>query len=446
MLNSKLAKACGWSEYGKYDLIVVGAGPAGIGAAIAAGRRGLKVLLIESYGFAGGAGTKSCTPLYYGFGVSGKQSTAGLFDEFIRRMDKEGAASLILNDTCQMPEFAPIGNRELTAKVQLHPETMKLVYRRMLNEANVETLFYAEMVDAVVDADKITALLVNLLEGPVLIYADYFIDSTGDALMFKAAGAPVRKYSEEDGLHKSMFFFVGGVTPFNHEHNCELYKKAFDEGRLPDKVWNHFGYSVQLNPGVVQIAVCYAEGDALSSRDMTRMDMELRETVFEILDYLRREMPGFKNCYLLETSTHIGVRMAQGIVGIETLTKEMIAEGISSTDKPVALTSRSFGAHANGAAKQFMATWSGSKRGFGAVPMGALISPALSNALAAGRCISSDPHVISTYRMMNTCMTLGEAAGIMVSLVVGEKGDLRELEYKKLRPELDKAGFILEDK
>ena len=89
-----------------------------------------------------------------------------------------------------------------------------------------------------------------------------------------------------------------------------------------------------------------------------------------------------------------------------------------------------------------MAAWSKSSGGFSAVPMGALVSPFLSNALAAGRCISASPRTVATFRMMNTCMTLGEAAGLMASF----GGDMRALKYDRLRPELDKAGFILEDK
>ena len=173
---------------------------------------------------------------------------------------------------------------------------------------------------------------------------------------------------------------------------------------------------------------------------MSRMDGELRENVFAILDYLRAEMPGFSRCYLLETAAHVGVRVGQGIVGMDSVSEELIAAGMA-TDTPVALINRTYGAHAN-KQKTFMATWSKSASGFSAVPMGALVSPSLSNALAAGRCISADPHTVATFRMMNTCMTLGEAAGIMASL----GGDMRSLAYTRLRPELDKAGFILEEK
>jgi len=440
MLTKELAKQCGWKENGRYDVVVIGAGPAGIGAAISAARKGMRVALIESCGFAGGVATKSCVPLYYGFGVDGKQSTAGLSEEFIRRMDEVGAASFIVARDCAFPEFRPIAGRPLTAKIQLHPETMKLMYRRMLDEAKVDCIFYAQMVDAVTEGDRITALLVNFLEGPGLVYADYFIDCTGDALMFRQAGVPVNKYAEEDGMHKSMFFFVGGVTPFDHDYNCKLYQEARAAGRLPEKVWGHFGYSLSLNPGVVNVAVCFNEGDALDSRDMSRMDGELRETVFAIVDFLRKEMPGFAGCYLLETASHVGVRVGQGIVGMDSVTEGLIASGMA-TDTPVALINRSYGAHAN-KRKTFMATWSVHSGGFSAVPMGALVSPSLANALAAGRCISADPHTVGTFRMMNTCMTLGEAAGLMASL----GGDMRALEYARLRPELDKADFILEEK
>ena len=440
MLTKELAKRCGWKENGRYDVAVVGAGPAGIGAAIAAARKGLRVALIESYGFAGGVATKSCVPLYFGFGVDGKQSTAGLSEEFIRRMDEVGAASFIATKDCAYPEFRPIAGRPLTARIQLHPETMKLMYRRMLDEAKVECIFYAQMVDAVTDGDRIEALLVNFLEGPGLLYADTFIDCTGDALMFRQAGVPVSKYAEEDGMHKSMFFFVGGVTPFDHDYNSRLYLEAREAGRLPEKVWQYFGYSLSLNPGVVNIAVCYDEGDALDSRDMTRMDGELRENVFAVVDWLRREMPGFSNCCLLETASHVGVRVGQGIVGMDAVSEELVAAGLG-VDSPVALINRTYGAHANGQ-KTFMATWSKSASGFSAVPMGALVSPFLPNALAAGRCISAEARTVATFRMMNTCMTLGEAAGLMASL----GGDMRTLEYARLRPELDRAGFILEDK
>ncbi len=441
MITMRVAKELEWKQGAHYQLAVVGGGPAGIGAALAAARRGVKTVLLESYGFLGGVGTKSCVPLYFGFGTNGRQCTAGLSEEFVRRMDELGAASLMVDNRCEMPEFRPIAGRPLLAKVQMQPETMKLVYRRMLAEAGVDCMLYAHVVDAVVEDGKMRALLVSCLEGPVLLWAESFIDATGDALVLAAAGAGVRKYAREDSMHNSMFFFVGGVTPFQHEYNCAIYEQAYCEGRLPQKVWDHFGYSVQLHPGVVQIAVCYAIGDPLDCADMSRMDLELRENVFAIVDFLRREMPGFQHCYLLDTAMHIGVRAGQGIIGVDTLREEAVASGRMPEDI-VAVIGSSYGAHAN-SARQFMADWSRREEGFCGVPLGALKSRDLINVLAAGRDISSDPHVIGAFRMMNTCMTLGEAAGLTAACALEKGIPAQNVAYGDLLPLLQQAGFIL---
>jgi len=81
--------------------------------------------------------------------------------------------------------------------------------------------------------------------------------------------------------------------------------------------------------------------------------------------------------------------------------------------------------------------------GTAGIPMGALVSPDMSNALAAGRCIAADPGLIDTFRLMSTCMALGEAAGIMAALCWEAGGDVRKLRYERLRPELERAGFPL---
>ena len=441
MLTMKTARETGWPVYGEYDLCVVGAGFTGLGAAIAGARQGLKTLLIESYGFAGGVATKSCVPLFFNFLLDGKQSTANLTEEFVRRLDEIGAASLMLNNDCAMPEYAPIAGRPLLSKVQMQPEAIKLMARRMLAEAGVECLFYAHFADAVVENGHVEAAAVSCIEGMRLVKAKTFIDCTGDGLLCQAAGAPMRVYGQDTCMHKSMFYYVGGVTPFNHDYNCALYKKCYAEGLQPDNVREHFGYSMQLNPGVCQIAMVYGVGDALSSADMTRMDGEMREQVFELTAFLQKHMPGFQRCYLLDTSVHVGVRASQGIAGVETLTQDLLLCG-EFTSEPVALTSRSFGGHNNG--KKF---WSPNRStgGMSAVPMKAMLSPALDNVIAAGRCISAEPEIIGAFRMMNTCMTMGEAAGLMAAIAVGKGCGVHGVRYDELRPMMDRANFILPD-
>lgn len=441
MITEKMAQ--NWQTYQKYDVVVVGAGPSGFGAAIAAARRGLRVCLIENYGFAGGTATKSCTPLYFGFGVGGKQTTGGLSDEFVRRMDAVGSASLLLNDGCEMPEFRPIAGRELNAKVQMHPETMKLVMRRMLEGAGVTLLFYTRVCEAVVDESgrRITALLVSMFQGATLVAADRFVDCTGDALVCALANPDsIQKYTDEFNMNKSMFFFVGGVTPFDDESNGALYKQLYEAGRVPGEVWDHFGYSIQLNPGVCQIAVCYTTGDGVDSADMTRMDGALRENVFAVLDFLRREMPGFADCYLLDTALQVGVRGGQGIIGERSVTQDTVFG--EDTSDCVAVTNRSCGFHSN---KKGMPrpSWAKKAPGTGSVPMGALVPQAFDNVLCAGRAISADPACLNAFRMMNTCMTTGEAAGLMCVLAAQRGIAFQKVRYSDLLPLLRENRFIL---
>ena len=440
MIKESIAASCGFRNGGRYDTVVVGGGPAGFGAAMASARRGLKTLLIESSGYVGGVGTKCCAPIYAGFGVEGVQLISGVCEEFIRRMDELGAASFTINNSFLMPTFKPIGDAPITCKVQFKPEYMKLVFRRMLEEAGVECLFYTQFVDAVVKDSRISAILVSCMEGSTLIEGDTFIDCTGDALVCHAADpASVVKYSEEYNMHKSMFFLVGGVTPFNVEYNRKLYAELYKEGRVPGQVWASFSISGQLTPGIFQIAMCFTTGDGVNSADMTRMDGELRENVFRMMDFLHQEMPGFENCYLLDTPQKIGVRAGQGIIGKESVDDESVYGECATT---VALTSRWYGAHSN-KKNEFSSSWAKNDEGIGHVPMGALVPRALKNVLAAGRCISSDPKYISVFRMMSTCMTLGEAAGLMSFAARSKKIDVCDVEYADLLPLLKENSFIL---
>lgn len=140
--------------------------------------------------------------------------------------------------------------------VQMKPEHMKLMLRRMLEESGVECLFYTHFVDAVNDDGRVASIIVGCLEGTKLLSADAFIDCTGDALLCHAADPKsVARYSDEYSMHKSMFFVVGGVTTFDGRYNLQLYKELYEKGRIPGNVWPYFGYSVQLTPGVVQLVL-----------------------------------------------------------------------------------------------------------------------------------------------------------------------------------------------
>ena len=430
-----------WETKGHYDLIVVGAGPAGIGAAIAAARRGLRVALIEGFGFPGGVGTQSCCPIYFGFGVDGIQTTAGLSEEFIRKMDSLGAASFFLNDSHEIPEYRPIGDRALTAKIVLDPEKMKLVYNRMLCEAGVECFFYTLLAEAIREQDHIHSILVSGFEGTYLLEADTFIDTTGNAqIAFLADRNAVRSCSEANGMHNSLFFIVDGVEDFDIDAAKSIYLEGKKSGKLPEMTWPHFGFAKMLKPGAVQIAVCFEIGNGADSIEMTAMDQRMRENSFKVLDFLKKEVPGFQNCYVSATPAKVGVRGSRSIVSMSDFSSSLLFS--DEFHHPVALCRRMYGMHSN-SKSSFISSWANLQKGIGAVNMESLVSKSFDNLLAAGRCLGSDPLLIGTFRMMNTCMTTGEAAGLLATVAKKEKKPVRFVTYEALRPLLEENRFIL---
>lgn len=438
---------CSWKTKGYYDLIVIGAGPAGIGTSIAAARRGLQVALIEKAAFAGGMGTQCDAPLFFGFDADEHQTTGGLADEYVRRMDQLGAAKFMLYSFSQDPEGYtdmldpdPIGDRELNRKVRMEPEVMKVVYNRMLMEAGVDCIFYTHLADVLTDGNKIKAVLLAGLEGTYLLEAEMFADCTGDAqLCFLANPESVEKVTVDRGMHQSLPFNVGGVTPFDNKYNKKRYKELYAKGLTPEGAYDHFGgYISMLAPGVTQV-FGYIIGDATDSKDMTRMDRELREQNLKMLEFLRAYMPGYENGWLEQAAHRVGVRVTRRIYGMETITEEIIFG--KDYINPVALCWRHIGGHAN--SKKFEAPWIRHEKGVAGIPMGTLIPKMFDNVVVAGRCISAELHLVDAYRMMDTCMTTGEAAGLLAYLAIRNHKKVHNISYEELLPLMKENGFIL---
>lgn len=438
-----------WNTKNHYDLVVIGAGPAGIGASIAAARRGLKVALVEKAAFPGGTGTQCNVPLFFGFDADVHQTTGGIAEEFIRHMDKLDAARFMVYSFAENPtgyidvmEREPIGDRELNKKVRLKPEVMKVVYNRMLTESGVDCIFYTQLADVWTDGRKINGVLLSGLEGTYILEADMFADCSGDAqLCFLANPESVETVSVENGMHQSMVFNVGGVTPFDINYSRELYKKLYDEGKTPDNSWEHFGaYSYMFNPGVQQVFGCQNIGDPTDSKDMTRMDRELREQNLQMHAFLKKYMPGYENCWVEQESHRVGVRASRRIYGIDTVTEETIFG--DERINPVALCWRHIGGHSN--SKKFNASWLKHKKGVAGIPMGTLIPNSFDNVVVAGRCISGEFRLIDSYRMMDTCMTTGEAAGLIAYIALKTSKNTSDISYDELLPLMKENGFILE--
>lgn len=428
----------------RHDVVVVGAGPAGIGAAVTAARQGRKTLLVEKYGYPGGVGTYACNTIFFRFGEYGRQLVSGLAEEVIRRMDARGAASFLVDDRCAMPEFRPIGDRPLRYKVITKTEDLRVVYHDVLGESGVEKLFYSHFHGVIRDGRRVRGIVVDSIEGSQIIEGQVFIDASGDAHLVHRAGGRTEQAAPDETMHKSIFFMVGGVTPHDPNVNARRYQELFQAGAVPDRCWDHLGYSHQLDPGIVQLAFAYANGDGCSSADMTRMDHELRRRNFDIVDFMRREMPGYQHCFPVNSAQQVCVRSGRHIRGVARLTEALLA-GDELPPEPIVPIIRTYGSHSTDQRKGFAPPKRGTLGGFSAIPYGALVPDEFDNVLAAGRCISVDECLMDTIRMMTTCMATGQAAGLAASIALTSGvAEMATVPYPDLRQGLLNLQGIVE--
>ncbi len=223
----------------QYDLIVLGGGFAGVGAALAAARSGLQVLLVDKGNCLGGAAVHNLVNPFmrWYYDEEGKRThlSAGIFAEIQQKMrkslDEHPSYSKGQKDSALNDAFAPVRN--------FAEEDLKLILNRMMEEAGVELLFHAYLYAAVKTEGKITAVKLATKSGSLELKARYFIDATGDAQLAYLAGCPTTLGREEDHLCQPMTLcfrvanadvdaFVASAPRFQ-----KAYKEHLEAGGIP---------------------------------------------------------------------------------------------------------------------------------------------------------------------------------------------------------------------
>ena len=437
MLTEKLARECGWKNYGEhYDLAVIGAGPAGLGAAIRAGRLGLKVILVESTGIPGGTGAHALVGNFFA-----GSPIKGIAEEMVRRLGKKNKAFEYYDG--QALDYRPIGDQPLIKRTAMEVSAMKREYNTLLKEAGVDCLYYTKLVEAVRDENgNVKAAVISCVEGMYLLEADYFVDASGDAHLMASAGATMKKFALDRMMHTSLTTLIGGISVFHNDCAQQRYRELYDAKKFKGKVWNWFGYSWTMTPGEINTIYDFNAGDTVNSKELTRMGIELLDEIHENFEVLKEEMPAFENAYINRTADRVGIRSGWSFEGMATIDRDYINSGVL-TDEPVALIRRSFGSHSSSAEKTFNAEWLTINSGYTSVPMKAMLSAEVPNVAVAGRCISSDGYTIDTFRMIEQCMSMGEAAAVMTLVAKRNNVPLNAVEYKQVREELDKLDLYI---
>lgn len=415
----------------KYDLIVTGGGLTGVAAAVGAARQGISVLLIEKSGCLGGAAVNCLVNPFMPYSTtatqSGKKETVrlcrGIFEEITTELVTWNAMDGIL----------------------FHEEYLKLILDRLVKKAGVQVLFHTTLAEVQKSGKKIEAVSVINKAGKQTFYADYFIDATGDADLAVLSGCPYHLGREEDHLCQPMTlcFRVANVDMEKFENARgrinEIYKQMQKEGKIKNpredvlifhnlvKGVLHFNSTriVKLNP--------------VDPFDLSKAEMEAREQVIELFQFLKSSIPGFENSDLMVSAPSIGVRESRMIDGVYTLTAEDL-KACTKFDDAIAAGNYDIDIHnpeGSGTSHYYFPEGT-----YYTIPYRSLQPVGTNNLLVAGRCISSTHEAQASYRIMPICCCLGEAAGVAAGIAAKSGVGVDEADVKQIQKALKQNGVF----
>jgi hypothetical protein len=429
---------------GEYDVVVLGGGPAGIAAAAAAGRTGRSTLLIERYGFLGGAGTAAGLSTFCGLhaNVHGehRQVIHGIADEILARLTKmEG-----LN-----PAHLSLGSKIMAQAYDI--SAYKIAADELLGGCGAKILFHAFAVAAVMRSEReIDALIVESKSGRQAVRGRMFIECSGDGDLAAWAGAP---FELGDGagnmLYPSTMFRINGVDPVKAGRAWEAIPKLMAEAESRGRKFPRKGAIVrpQKNPiewraNLTQIR--NPDGTAVSGIDVEQMsygEIEGRRQCWDVFEFIRGVTPGFENAYIVEIAPQIGIRETRRVVGEYQLSERDILECADFEDS-IGVNGWPVEAHVSGDVMLKFPKIPES-RGFNQMPYRMIVPKGVDNLFVAGRCASMTHDGQSSARVSGPCFVMGQAAGVAADMAIGAGVKPKDVDVKKLQEKLEKDGAFL---
>lgn len=436
------------------DVLVIGGGPAGIGAAIGAAKAGASVIIIEAMGSFGGMWTNGMVITLAGYNNwlrPYQRCVDGVMGEWLELAEKKGGAE---------------NNRSWV--LNSDPEIMKLVADEMLLKNGIKCLLHTWMADVIIDGQDLKGVLTENVDGRKAIMAKVIIDCTGNGDVFARAGAPFFISSELQPMTLPFYLAeveTSGKIPFEEElvvpfgpepgfmgeqilseytsrrRDVDIDRKklkdASDKGILPFFGGPWFG-GLRKNYPWVNTTRNY--GSAINAAELTAAEMEGRKNAHEIAAYYQKECEGFQNSWLMKTASTVGIRETRRLEGLYTLTKDDIVKNQKFPDS-IALGTWPIDVHPpkgqTGMHDMYVPLPY-------QIPFRSLLPRNLNNLIVAGRCISTEREAMGSVRVGATCGAVGHAAGVAAALSAKAGNTLKNLHHKEIQQELIKQKAIIE--
>lgn len=447
----------------KYNVIVVGGGPAGVCAAISAARQGVKTLLVEQNGFCGGMATAGLVgPFMTCYDAAGeKMIIKGLFEEIVDRLVERDFAihpKEVMGGTA-FTSWIKIGHDHVTP---FEAEGLKLVLDEMLAQAGVDILYHTAFLEPILEGKKIVGIKVASKSGIEEIEGDVIIDCTGDGDVAYRSGVPFEMGNEELGLIQpaTMFYHISNVDSDAVEADIQaninnFYRKdGVNYRSLHWRVtearengdWTLDRVSIGLFRMPKKDEWCVNTSrimkvDSTNNQSLTRAEIEGRRQVDEITRFFRKYVPGCEDARIKATASHVGIRESRHIKGEYRLTADDLLNSTVPEDS-VFIAANSVDVHGRfGPKSNEYVPISGKYYG---VPYRSLVPVEIEGLLVAGRCLSADSTAAGAVRVMPPCMAMGQAAGTAAALSVKNNCTVRNLDVKELISVLKENKVCLE--
>jgi glycine/D-amino acid oxidase-like deaminating enzyme len=442
------------------DVLVVGGGPAGLGAALGAADAGAGVILVERYGFLGGNATAALVMPLMSFHTQraaferpdgaklfptdhgpGEPVVAGALARLLSRLIASGGA---------VTPGPPTGYT-----VPFDPELFKLTALELLDQAGVRLLFHAFASGVVADG-PLVGVVFETKSGPVVIRARAIVDCTGDGDIAAAAGARFEVGRKTDGLVQPMTLMFRMVE-FDRAGFEAYVREHPDQWRGVHGLWDLIGRAAAAGeldlpredilffgtPHAGEVSVNSTRVTGVLGTDVfdwSRAEWRSRAQLRQIVRFLRRHVPGFERAYLAQSGVHTGVRETRRIRGDYWLTADDVLSA-RQFDDVIARGSYPVDIH--------------NPRGSGTIlkrlpegaaydiPLRCLLPAGVDNLLVAGRCLSGSHEAHSSYRVMPIAMATGQAAGICAALATEGGTPPRAVPARDVQAELIRQGADL---
>jgi hypothetical protein len=417
------------------EVVVVGGGPGGHSAAVAAARNGAKTVLVERYGHLGGMATGGIViQIPHMSDGSEEQQIAGLTQEWIDRLDPI--------DGVLVPRRSEIGSTdeklvsywrrfmgnvnkgriEYTAWVD--PELLKCVLNDMVEDAGIKLLLHSWGTRAIAEDGTVKGVIFESKSGRQAVMGKVIIDGTGDGDLLPSAGAEWEG-GFDPSLRSSMLALVFRIGNCDYQKYCDFRESDPDKAlSLMNEMTEIAGTRLLPLPSprndVMWVNNWIPNLDNLNVEHLTELEVSMRRMMRKGFDFLKKNIPGFENSFILDTASQTGTRGGRRVVG-EIRISEDDMKNERKYEDTVAVFSR-LGAQGSGH--------------FAYIPYRCLVPVKTEGLLVAGRSFSSDGAANNMANLIPHCIAMGQAAGVAAAIAVKEGIQPRQVDYTKLQEKL----------